>query len=840
MNSAPSTKSDSGCRGGGSGLLPLPAAMKRVLRRLGQEELTRRRQRLARSQAALGLHYAAGAGTEHHEPAFALDLTPLVLPESEWDRLSAAVIQRARAFDLFVRDIYGEQKILRERALPYSLVLRDPAFLREISELNPGDRHHVLFGAVDLCRTSGGEWQVLENYFALPFGLSYALQNRHMLADALPELLTGEGIHSLDAFAGQMVEALRALSPARNPRVVLLTGRNEPGQSFFEESLLARHMGIPIVTPDDLLVRENRVHLKTVGGLEQVDVIYRRIRSTSMDPVSFGSTSGEGVPGLMSCLRKGTVAVSNGLGSGIADNKALLRYSDRIIRHYLGESPLLKTVPTYDCGDPDQAELVRQHRAAMTLKPVQSTELLRHFLQARFRNGSDADPNLLLKIHPEYIAAQQKPELSRSPRHSRGSWVDRPFYLRCFFLLGDRPQVLPGGLCLQSTRQNEDKHFERFSGSKDIWIQAGGKRSERTKSETVFPTFTDDLPIGSRSAECLYWIGRYTERAENTARMLLVLEECSGESARRTQGAVTRALWKAVAEATGQDAGPRRRPTRNESSGFIGGLLHDARDPASVLRCLRAARDNTQITREFVTPEVWTALLQALAPLEKPYLPKRVSRDTLRETCRNTVRRLAELRGTASRTMPRDESWHFYRMGKLMERAQATLEVSMYVLREIERLNGEEEADPFLVSLLRMLGSLDAYRRTYRSRPQPDRVAALIWLNEENPGSIGYCLASLRSVLDALQTTIRTDEYPEITRAMDRIRKRLRRLPDRLLADNGDQPDGLPKESEIALGKAYERLANELNGIHKGLEDNYFNHAFLGRPNAISSGSSTG
>ncbi len=818
----------------------MPAPLQRILRRLGTRELKARKARLEQSQAALGLHYAAGAGTEHHEPAFALDPAPLILQEREWKSLSAGVIQRARAFDGFVRDIYGEQRILRDRVLPYPLVLRDPAFLREISELDPSERPQILFGAVDLYRDFQGEWRVLENHFALPFGLSYALQNRHMLADAMPELLKNAGLHPLGAFAGQMVEALRALSPAENPRVVLLTGKDKHGHSFFEESLLARHMGIPVVNPDDLLVRENRVHLKTVGGLEPVDVIYRRIRSTSMDPVSFGATGGEGVPGLMSCLRKGAVAVANGLGCGIADNKALLRHSDTIIRHYLGESPLLKTVTTYDCGDPDQAELVRHQTAKMTLKPVQSPELLKYYLEARFRNGTDPDPRQMFKAHPEYIAARETPDLTRAPRYQRGHWVEKPFFVRCFVLLGHQPRVLPGGLCLQSRRQSEDARCERFSGSKDIWIQTGDTRPRKTESSLgFFPAAPDDLPIASRAAESLYWIGRYNERAENTARMLLVLEECSGEGTRRAAGSVTRALWLAVAEATGQKSRLKQQPTKKDAAGFIGNLLHDAGDPASVLCCLRAARDNTQVTREFVTPEVWAALLQALRPLEKSFSPNRVSRDTLRETCRSTVRRLAELRGTASRTMPRDESWHFYRMGEMMERAQATFEVTTGMLRAILDMNLEEDADHFLVALLRMLGSLDAYRRTYRSRPRTDHVATLLFQNPENPGSIFYCLERLKESLDALQMGLGTHELSEIRRAVNRSRKYLRDLRCADLFPGTTEIAGSPsseKKESTGAEKAYERLDRDIGEIHRTLEDTCFHHPHSPEPHSSSNG----
>jgi uncharacterized circularly permuted ATP-grasp superfamily protein len=296
-------------------------------------------------------------------------LLPRVIAAHEWALLERGLIQRARAFNAYIADIYGPQRILHDRGVPHEIVLSDPAFHRQLIGLPIRDNLYAPLVAVDLVRDAAGGWQVLENHFSTPFGIAYVLQSRRMLAQAFPELFATVDVAPVAPFAAQLAELLRTRSPRPNPHAVLLC-RGEDNQSYFEESFLARSLGIAMVQPGDLLVRESRVFLKTIRGLEQVDVIYRRIESSSIDPIAFGQSRFQGVPGLVNCVRKGTVAIVNAIGSGVADNRAILRYSDQIILYYLREKPLLKTVPTFTCRDVDQAAHVRHNLASMVLKPI--------------------------------------------------------------------------------------------------------------------------------------------------------------------------------------------------------------------------------------------------------------------------------------------------------------------------------------------------------------------------------------------------------------------------------------------------------------------------------------
>ncbi len=821
--------------GSGKNVSRLPRILQSTLNRFSPAELRTRRGRLDKAQKELGLHYAIADNESHNEPSYDLDLAPLVLAAREWDTLSSGVIQRTRAFNAFVEDIYGEQEILRQRAIPYPLVLRDPAFLREVAHLPAVTRAPLLFGAVDLFRNGSGEWTVVENHYALPFGLSYALQHRRILSGAIPELFARFNVHPVAGFSSELIEALRARSERESPRIVLLTD-TATGHAFFEESFLARRMGIPTVQPEDLLVRESRVFLRTVGGLEPVDVIYRRIRSTALDPVSLGSTSGKGIPGLLSCLRKGTVQIVNSPGCGIADNKGLMRYSDVIIRYYLHEEPILKTIPAFDCGDPDQADYVWRNLSRMSVKPVQGEELVAHFFRNRLHTPMQKDARVILRNHPEYVAAHPWLRPQALPRFTGRTFSAQPFFLRLFVILGDRPRVLPGGLCFQKTGRGPAAALDTFGGSKDVWVESSPEASARAAKRTSPAPPLYDYHVGSRAAECLYWIGRYTERAENTARMLNVLEMVRWEELGPAGQASYWPLWLAVAAATGQSDHFRRDKPPADTLRFSRKLVFDRNDPASVLLCLRAARNNAQAIREFLTPEVWDVLAALLDAVEKAAPRGRLARDRLRETCQFVVDQSAHLQGKAGRTMARDEGWHFFQMGRMLERGLCTVAVMDRALAEaIAAADDHATENPDLTALLRILSSLDAYRREFRSRAYVDRVAELLWQSTEAPSSVAYCAESLR---ESLRRILARQPQPPTTAVFDRAETLCSHIRGISCAAAFPwQPDDPEYSKPLESGRLEEmkkRLETEnshleagFTSIHQLLEDTYFSHLHL-------------
>lgn len=708
-------------------------------------DLRRRSHRLQQASRELGFHYGLAEDEDHREPALEPDLLPLSLPRVEWDELAAGVRQRLRAFNALVRDLYDEQRILRERAIPHPVVFRDPAFLREIAHIPPNSIPPVFFGAVDVVPLAGGGWQVFEHHLSLPFGLAHLVQNRRTLSRIIPDLFPSAGLEPVAPFLSEMIETMRSFSPEANPKVVLLTN-NESRDAFFEESFLARRMGIPTVKTGDLLVRDCHVYLRTVSGLEKVDVIYRRVRSSAIDPVAIASTSMDGIPGLLSCLRRGTVLILNSPGSGVADNRALLRYSDEIIRFYLGEFPILPTIRTFQGGDPDQADHIYRQRKKMRIDLIQSLPLMQGYARDILNQSLPEDTETILRQSPEWLVGREIGPSPTTPRYQGGKFVERPYFIRLFALYhnDDRIRVLPGGLCLQNKTRSKkwNLHLNSLTGSKDVWVgeTEQRKKSRRPSTSQHGPIPLRDYRLGSRAAESLYWMARYLERAENTARMLNILEEVRWDDLGRPGQALYWPLWRAVAMTTGQTKYAGKKTPPADTLPLSRALILDPEENSSVISCLRNALSNARTIRETLPPEIWSVLHGLMARITKASrLRKTMPRDQLRQESQAVVDECAHFFGKADRTMPHDEGWHFFVIGTLLERISGVNQMLGKVLPHAARvLPQENEENPDLTALLRILGSLDAYRREYRSRAYLDRVAELFWKSLDAPYSLAF------------------------------------------------------------------------------------------------------
>lgn len=816
-------------------------AVGKLLDRLGQfseEELARRQARLDQIGAEAGLHFAAGeSDARENTLSLRLDVIPRIIAPEEWQQLERGLIQRARAFEAFLADIYSAQAILREKIIPYKTVLADPAYLRVCKGLPvPGNRYMV-FGGVDLIRTEDGQWLVSHNHYSAPTGISLVLQQRRALIQAFPELFEAFDVHPVFSFAAQLVEALAGLSEQTSPHVVMLS-RATTSDAFFEESFLARRMGIAVVRPGDLLVREGQVFLKTVTGLEKVDVIFRRVGSASVDPIAFGSRGFQGIPGLVNCIRKGTVAVGNALGCGAADNKALLRYSDAIIRYYLREEPVLRTVTTYDCGDPDQLEYVLNHLDQLILKPVH-----RDRDTPRLINAFDREMHKLLRTHPEQVVAQPKMEASLYPRLDDQAVAHGSVYLRAFVLTGAVPYVLPGGLTRVSLKEGpQDQIADEALGAKDTWVLGGplrAKEAARRPAKSLAMARAREVAISSRVAESLYWMGRYLERAENTARMIRILEEARWEELSTQSQAKILPLWQGVAASTGKEKLLEEEGWPGDMLPLSRMLLLGAEDPSSVYAGLQAARGNALGIREFITPEVFGALNRACLRLEIATKGRQPGHAQLVQVAGGTVDDLACVMGTALRTMPHDDGWSFFKIGSFLERAISTVSVLKEVLpvSAVAAATSAEE-DPDLTTLLRLLGSLDAYRREFRARAQTIFVAELLWRNRETPSSVAFCCVNL---LEALEQLLARDPGRNTVPVCQAVRSLLDHLtgfnPASMFpAINPDAEDyalRLPGSLAAMRGKIVKQSANlkrRLETIHNLLDDHFFAHqaAFQG------------
>jgi uncharacterized circularly permuted ATP-grasp superfamily protein len=417
--------------------------------------------------------YSDGAGTER---LFPFDLIPRILPYSEWSRIERGLSQRVIALNLFLRDVYGDQRILKERRVPRSLIYSCRHFRREMIGLEVSHDIYTHICGIDLIRDSHtGEFLVLEDNVRTPSGISYVLENRLVMTRTFPDAFSAYEVLPVNHYPSELGRILRSLSPrgSDDAQVVLLT----PGiynSAYFEHSFLAQQMGVELVEGRDLIVDAAIVYMKTIHGLKRVDVIYRRVDDDFLDPLVFRPDSLMGVPGLMGAYRAGNVALANAIGNGVADDKAVYAYVPTFIRYYLGEEPILGSVETYLCSDPKSLAYVLDHLPELVVKAVGESGGYGMLI------GPAADQKTLLAFReriqrdPRNYIAQPVIALSRVPSYDPDSqrMAGRHVDLRPYCLYdGENVTIVPGGLTRVALQSGSlVVNSSQGGGSKDTWI----------------------------------------------------------------------------------------------------------------------------------------------------------------------------------------------------------------------------------------------------------------------------------------------------------------------------------------------------------------------------------
>jgi len=418
--------------------------------------------------------YSDGRGTER---LFPFDLIPRILPRSEWDRIERGLSQRVVALNLFLQDIYGKQRILKDGQIPRELVYSCQHFRREMMGVEVPRGIHTHISGIDLVRDSKtGEFVVLEDNVRTPSGISYVLENRLVMTRTFPDAFQACDVLPVNHYPAELCRILRSLSPrgGDQPQMVLLS----PGihnSAYFEHSFLAQEMGIELVEGRDLIVDTGVVFMKTIRGLKRVDVMYRRIDDEFIDPLTFRSDSLLGVPGLMGAYRAGNIALVNAVGNGIADDKAIYSYVPGFIRYYLGEEAILRNVDTY-LGLRDQAYII-EHLAELVVKAVGESGGYGMLIGPAADRATIEQFRGRIKANPRNYIAQPVVPLSRVPSYHAGTrriigcHVDlRPY---CLYD-GEKVTIVPGGLTrVALTPGSLVVNSSQGGGSKDTWVLHG-------------------------------------------------------------------------------------------------------------------------------------------------------------------------------------------------------------------------------------------------------------------------------------------------------------------------------------------------------------------------------
>ena len=411
--------------------------------------------------------YGDEQGTERLIP---FDTIPRSIPASEWRVVERGCIQRVKALNMFLADLYHEQRIIRAGIIPAEQVLANEQYQLAMQGL---DLHRDIYAhicGVDLVRDGDGTYYVLEDNLRTPSGVSYMLEDRKMMMRLFPELFAAQRVAPIDHYPNLLLDTLKSSSPLENPTAVVLT----PGRfnsAYFEHAFLAREMGVELVEGADLFVRDDHVYMRTTAGPRQVDVIYRRLDDAYLDPLSFNPDSMLGVPGLIAVYRAGNVVLANAVGTGVADDKSIYPYVDEMIRFYLTEEPILKNVPTWQCRKPQDLSHVLANLPDLVVKETQGSGGYGMLVGPAATAAEIEDFRARLKARPEAYIAQPTLSLSTCPTFVESGIAPRHIDLRPFVLSGKETRLVPGGLTRVALREGSlVVNSSQGGGTKDTWV----------------------------------------------------------------------------------------------------------------------------------------------------------------------------------------------------------------------------------------------------------------------------------------------------------------------------------------------------------------------------------
>lgn len=717
-----------------------------LLKELGALPRREINRRLAQTQRQLDLD---GVAFNPHDSnggvsrPWSLDAVPLVIAQSSWQAVESGLDQRARLADLILLDLLGPQTLLRERVLPPEVLYEHPHYQPAWHSLVPRPHKHLQLYAADLARGPDGAWLVTADRTRSPFGLGYVLENRLATSRMLPEAFSSCHTIRLASFFITLRQTLRELANRfkDNPRIAIWS-KGPQSRAYFEDSFLSRYLGYTLVEGEDLAVRDNRVMLKTLGGLLPVEVLLRRIDDHDCDPSELTGSDNHGVPGLLEVVRSGGVAVCNSIGSVLAESPLLQAYLPQVCRHLLGEELRLPSLTTWWCGHEREREYVFEHLDEVLIRTAHRSSEQAPYLPREMAASDRAELCDRIRSQPTMYVAQQYVTRSTTPVLQDGQLESWSLALRAFLVAdGDSYQTLPGALARVSTDPDVLSH-NMTSGEKsqDVWIVAEQPVAEISLlagESTKIELRRGGAELPSRVADNLFWLGRNLERSEQIARLVrATLKDLTGEEASRAGAtgllaACLRSKQIARLDEKLSDAGLARELS-------IGTL--DASNPQSLKSCVLMAHHTASKVRDRISMDSFRTIteLHELFALDLP--DSRIAPTNLLAMLDQAITDLNATSGFASESMTRTQGWRFFDLGRRLERAYQTAQVIKSLVPARQRVPDLLEA---LEDGLRICDSFMTYRNRYLANIQPGAVLDLLVADETNPRSIAFQLQSI-------------------------------------------------------------------------------------------------
>lgn len=744
------------------------------LEKLGITELEVRNQEIINRLRENGVTYNVYGSSDGLNRPWQLDPIPFLIEQKEWQHITRGLTQRALVLDLILKDIYGPQRLIKDAILPPELIFDNTGFFRTCFDIKLPSQNQLILYAADMARGPDGRMWLVDNRTQAPSGSGYTLENRRIMSKLLPELTEGMFVGRLSPFFTHIHQTVSKLAAQNkeNPNIVYLTpGSNN--ETYFEHAYLASYLGYTLAQGDDLLVRNGHVWLKSIDGLEKVDVIIRRVDDEWCDPLELREDSRLGVPGLLHAMRSGNVSVINPPGVSVLENSALLAFMHATCRYFLGEELIMPSIATWWCGQKKEMNFVLENLHKLIIKKANRKQKFRSVYGRELSKEQLTElKQSILKSPHEYVA-QEEVSLSTTPSLINGKLEPRLASLRAFLVSdGSDYYMMQGGLTRSSAEKDRYVISNQYGGiSKDTWIVSDtlteAKKDKSVIRNTTSVSHHSSLP--SRSAENLFWVGRYGERTIATAKFIRIVLNALNENVHfrgSFKAEYIQVLLKSITHLTltypgfadEKDDSVRRNPDAE-----IIEVIHNAHQPGTV-----AANVASFLQSVITLSEKWNYDTRGII--------------NLIESCQSRIRktqthnpndyqkvldklhnRLFTFYGIITESMPRDNGFHLLESGKLIERILSRISI----IRSAFCFKTDQNVENDLIEAVLLNHYLLVhYRQLYKSDFNLEAMLDMVLLDSKLPYSLAYQLDTLADHLAKLPKTAQSERLNQAEKAV--------------------------------------------------------------------------
>ena len=795
-----------------------------------KDDLERTRYEIRRLLQENGVTYNVHGDPNGLQRPWKLDLVPMIISEQEWQVIEAGIKQRAMLLNMIAADLYGERRLVQQGYLPAGLIYGHDGFLRPCVDIDLRGQHLMIYAA-DLGRGPDNRMWVLGDRTQAPSGAGYALENRTMMARVQRSFFSEGKIRRLSNFFRDLQATLAKVAQREeNSRIVVLT----PGpfnETYFEHAYLANYLGYSLVQGDDLTVRDGQVWLKSIEGLRPVDVILRRVDDAFCDPLELRKDSWLGVPGLVEAVRRKQVSIANSLGSGILENPGLMPFLPGLAKLLLGESLILPSAATWWCGQPKELAYVLEHLDQLVIKRIARAAGYRTVFGNKLSKAQLAHLRDQIKANPQIFVGQEQVSFSTVPTLIDEKLEARHTILRTFAVAVDHGYaVMPGGLTRSSARTDTLVVSNQAGGfSRDTWVMCSQPETYVSlwlEPQRVLRTFKQSFSLPSRAAENLFWVGRYAERAEATARLLRTIFNQFGDMDFVKDSAEVACLHQLLRSLTQvtmtypgfvDDKEKKAVERLHNPQEELRSVMLDSERVGSLSNNIYAMVRAAFAVRDLWSIDSWRVIDRIHNHWESLIGDPNLSLQRLWHELNELITQLLAFAGLNAESMTQGSGWVLLDSGRRLERAVSTISfvrsmLSVAQSAEIELL--------LLENILTTTENIITYRRRYRSHLHIQSVIEQLLLDETNPRSVIYQLNRLQTHLQRLPRDLMpfrlSKEEKLVMQAITQLR--LVEMKELISADETTQ-------ARDALSALLGGVTDHLSELSIVLTQYYFSHA---------------